>query len=274
MIVSLDQIERLWWAYLTLNVERYLVFALATWSVLWIALSGLLKNRRIRAAGPPVRQMTWELLLSVRTVAVFATAGAAMNLTSRAGLYPLADVAAHWGTAWMWASLVLMIVGHDAYYYWTHRAMHHRRMFRLVHKQHHSSHNPSPFTAYSFDVAEAVILVSFVILWPLAVPTPWPVIQLFILHQIARNTLLHAGYELMPARADGRPMLDWLTTTTHHDLHHAKAGFNFGLYFTWWDRWMGTENPDYRAAFARAAGRPLLASAPRTAGARDAVLAS
>jgi hypothetical protein len=57
----------------------------------------------------------------------------------------------------------------------------------------------------------------------------------------------------MPATVRGRPMIDWLTTTTHHDLHHAQPDSNFGLYFTWWDRWMGTENPGLQAAFARAA---------------------
>jgi sterol desaturase/sphingolipid hydroxylase (fatty acid hydroxylase superfamily) len=86
------------------------------------------------------------------------------------------------------------------------------------------------------------------------------VVSLFIVHQIVKNTLAHCGYELMPAAADGRPLLDWLTTTTHHDLHHAESDSNFGLYFTWWDRWMGTENPHYRAAFARAATRRTTAT--------------
>jgi sterol desaturase/sphingolipid hydroxylase (fatty acid hydroxylase superfamily) len=101
------------------------------------------------------------------------------------------------------------------------------------------------------------MMAGFVVVWPFIVPTAWPVIPLFMIHQIARNTLAHCGYELMPAAADGRPRLDWLTTTTHHDLHHARAGSNFGLYFTWWDRWMGTENPDYYAAFAAAVRSPI-----------------
>jgi sterol desaturase/sphingolipid hydroxylase (fatty acid hydroxylase superfamily) len=29
-------------------------------------------------------------------------------------------------------------------------------------------------------------------------------------------------------------------------MHHEHAPRNFGLYFTWWDRLMGTEHPDYR----------------------------
>jgi len=31
------------------------------------------------------------------------------------------------GWAWWWLSLVLIIVAHDAYFYWTHRWLHRRR---------------------------------------------------------------------------------------------------------------------------------------------------
>jgi hypothetical protein len=88
-----------------------------------------------------------------------------------------------------------------------------------------------------------------------------------MLHQIVRNTLGHSGYELYPARRDGRPLLDFMTTTTHHDLHHAQAGWNYGLYFTWWDRLMGTEHPDYYARFAAASGaRRIARLGPAAAG--------
>ena len=62
------------------------------------------------------------------------------------------------------------------------------------------------------------------------------------------------------ARADGKPWLDWLTTTTHHDLHHAQAGWNYAPWFTWWARWMGTEHPEYHARYAAIARRPLLSA--------------
>ena len=87
-------------------------------------------------------------------------------------------------------------------------------------------------------------------IWLLLVPVPWIAFGLFMLHQIARNVIGHSGYELFPAGKDGKPLFDWMTTVTHHDLHHAQAGWNYGLYFTWWDRWMGTEHPEYLARFA------------------------
>jgi sterol desaturase/sphingolipid hydroxylase (fatty acid hydroxylase superfamily) len=56
----------------------------------------------------------------------------------------------------------------------------------------------------------------------------------------------HCGYELFPRGWADRPILGLVTMVTHHDMHHEHAPRNFGLYFTWWDRLMGTEHPDYR----------------------------
>ncbi|THD62794.1 sterol desaturase family protein [Phenylobacterium sp.] len=251
----LSDLPGIWLSDAFADTRRYVVFAAAVWFTLWVALAWLLRRRRIRAERPAPRQMAFEFLFSIRSILIFSTISIGITVLDRLGAYPLADMATHWGPVWFGVSLVGMILGHDAYYYWVHRWMHHPRRFRAFHRRHHRSHNPSPFTAYSFDVREAVMMVSFVVLWPLVTPTPWGVIPLFIVHQIFRNTLLHSGYELMPARADGRPLIDWLTTTTHHDLHHAEAGYNHGLYFTWWDRWMGTEHPDYHARYAAAAWR-------------------
>ena len=254
----LNDFAHIWWGNLRVDLLRYVTFAFAVWVVLWVVLRVPLRGRKIRQEIPPPGQLVIEFLYSVRSVAIFSTVGIGIAMLQRAGLYPLASVGASWGPVWFWTSLVLMVVGQDAWIYWTHRWMHHPRRFRVFHRRHHKSHNPSPFTAYSFDFGEALLMVAFVALWPLVVPTPWPVIGLFMIHQIFRNTILHAGYELTPARRDGRPWLDWLTTTTHHDLHHAQAGYNFAPWFTWWDRWLGTEHPQYLARYAEAAGRPYL----------------
>ena len=79
----------------------------------------------------------------------------------------------------------------------------------------------------------------------LILPAHPAAILVFVTHMMLRNAVGHSGYEFFPADRDGKPLFDWMTTVTHHDLHHAHAGYNLGLYFTWWDRWMGTEHPNY-----------------------------
>lgn len=256
MHAFLTDLGRLWLGELIPTLTRYVFFAVAVWLALWVLLAGVLKARKIREATPPARQLAVEFIHSLRSMAIFATTGVAITLASKSGAYPLAAMGSTWGPAWFAASVVIGVIAHDAYFYWVHRLMHDPRLFRRTHRRHHRSNNPSPFTAYSFDVGEAVLMVGFAVIWPFVFPTPWGAMQWIMLHQIVRNTFLHCGYELMPARADGRPWLGFLTTTTHHDLHHAQAGWNYGAWFTWWDRWMGTEHPDYRARFARVAWRP------------------
>jgi sterol desaturase/sphingolipid hydroxylase (fatty acid hydroxylase superfamily) len=237
------------------DITRYIIAAPLTWLVLCVLLAPLLAHRKIRPERPPALQHVVELLCSIRSVAVFSTVSLMTLGLERAGLLWGPEIRMGGGIAWIAVSFVLTVVAHDAWFYWSHRLMHHPRLFRHFHRRHHRSHNPTPFTAYSFDVGEAAVMASFTVIWLLLVPIAWPAFGLFMLHQIARNVIGHSGYELFPARRDGRPMFDWMTTVTHHDLHHAQAGWNYGLYFTWWDRWMGTEHPQYHARFAAVATR-------------------
>jgi sterol desaturase/sphingolipid hydroxylase (fatty acid hydroxylase superfamily) len=262
MMDFLEALSGQWLSNMTNDVTRYAIFAIGVWLVLCVLLAGVMKGRKVRPESPPARQLVIEFLISLRSVAIFSTIALIPYILERAGWLHGHTIALSWGPVWFWISLVLMIIAHDAYFYWVHRAMHHPRLFRRFHRRHHLSHNPSPFTAYSFDLAEAAAMGTFVPIWVMIVPTAWGAVGLFVLHQIVRNTFGHSGYEIMPARKNGRPLIDWLTTTTHHDLHHAQAGWNYGLYFTWWDRWMGTEHPEYHVRFAKAVGMAKAAAEP------------
>nr|WP_285887399.1 sterol desaturase family protein [Hydrogenophaga intermedia] len=182
-------------------------------------------------------------------------------LLSKAGTVEIyADVAER-GWVWWWASLVLIIVAHDAWFYWTHRALHHRRWFRAVHGRHHASLHPTPWAAYAFHPVEALVQAVFLPLFLLVVPMHEGAIAVFLVHMILRNTIGHCAHELLPWRWTPRGWLGWVTPVSHHHFHHARNRGNFGLYFTWWDRWCGTEDPDYlrhgdaRFGKAKAAGQ-------------------
>ena len=244
------------------DTARYLIGAGGVYLLVWIVLARALRNRKIRQASPDWRQMRREILASLRTAAIFAGVGG----LSIAGLMA-AGVDVVYGDpqarGWVYFgfSTMALIVLHDAWFYWTHRLIHHRKLFRRLHREHHKSHNPSPWTAYSFDPGEAAVNAIYLPLVLLFVPSSGLAIFIFVNHMMIRNAMGHSGYELFPARRNGRPLFDWMTSVTHHDLHHAQAGWNFGLYFTWWDRLMGTEHPLYHEKFAEAVRKPLDGSA-------------
>ena len=59
------------------------------------------------------------------------------------------------------------------------------------------------------------------------------------------NVLGHLGYEVYPKGWVKFPLLKFKTASIHHNMHHQLFNGNYALYFTWWDKWMGTEFKDY-----------------------------
>jgi ring-1,2-phenylacetyl-CoA epoxidase subunit PaaE len=57
---------------------------------------------------------------------------------------------------------------------------------------------------------------------------------------LLNNIKSHLGYEFYPRWFENTP-LKYLANSTHHNLHHTRYNGNYGLFFTFWDRWLGTE---------------------------------
>ena len=71
----------------------------------------------------------------------------------------------------------------------------------------------------------------------------------FLIFMTSRDVIGHLGMELHPRSFIADGVFSVCTTTTHHAMHHWHFEGNYGLYFTWWDRWMGTMRPDYETTF-------------------------
>jgi lathosterol oxidase len=250
---------------LTLELGRYLVAAALMSIATWVFWRAYFWRRRIQEREPTRADYRREILASLRTTVIFALVGLSLYFAATNGLLTVYNDFSVQGPLYFAVTLAAMIVAQDAYFYWTHRAMHHPRLFRHFHRTHHKSHTPTPWAAYAFDAPEALVHVAFVPLWIALVPMHDLAVYLFVTYQIVRNVMGHAGVEVSPV--SGRPsrLFGWLTTTTHHDLHHQNAHANFALYFTWWDRWMGTEHADYQARVADIANRPCALRTPKAA---------
>lgn len=247
---------------LPLDFLRYAIGAGGTYLLVNLMLSRSLSGRKIRPDSPDAHQMRAEIAASLRTIAIFSLSGAVLVAGGTAlGVIGIDRSVAVRGWGYYGLNVAALVILHDAWFYWTHRLIHHPKIFRRVHGLHHKSRNPSPWTAYSFNVGEAVVNAVFMPLSLLIVPSSGLAVFTFLAVMILKNATGHCGYELFPSRRNGRPLFDWLTSVTHHDLHHAQAGWNYGIYFTFWDRIMGTEHPLYHEKFAAAVRKPLDGSA-------------
>lgn len=163
----------------------------------------------------------------------------------------------HWGWfrfyedpsryGWVYLSVapILLIILHDAYFYWVHRLMHHPRLFRIFHRVHHRSSSPTPFTIYSFHPLEAAVECQFVPIASLLLPIHPSTLLIFLVVTFNVNLISHLGYELYGPGFWKSGWSEVLTTATYHHLHHGRPRYNFGFYFRFWDRFCGTEDPRY-----------------------------
>jgi sterol desaturase/sphingolipid hydroxylase (fatty acid hydroxylase superfamily) len=242
-----------WLSIFSADLLRYAIGVGVVVATLFGPLRQFAERRRIQARSATRADVSREVLCSLRTAAVYATVGlGTVEIIERGWTRMYTSISASNGW-WLPVSVLALLVLHDAYFYWVHRLMHHPRLFRHVHRTHHLSRTPTSWAAYSFSVSEAALMALFVPLVLQLLPVHPLALSVFLILMILRNAMGHCGVEFHPPGWVDGP-LDALTTTTHHDLHHQQPSGNYGLYFTWWDRLMGTELPGYRTAFRNLTG--------------------
>ncbi len=138
-------------------------------------------------------------------------------------------------------SLLLYLAAHDSWFYWTHRWMHHPRLFRVAHAVHHASRPPTAWAAMSFHPWEsltgAIVIPALVFLIPIHVAVLAAVLTIMTVMGVSN----HMGWEMFPRWIVHGPAGRWLITASHHQRHHDFYRCNYGLYFRVWDRLCGTD---------------------------------
>jgi sterol desaturase/sphingolipid hydroxylase (fatty acid hydroxylase superfamily) len=147
------------------------------------------------------------------------------------------------------ASIALFMILYESYYYWLHRWMHSPSIFKIVHKVHHQSIHPTVFTSFSFHPLEAVLQFIFIPIAIILIPIHYYALGIVLTIWTISAVVNHAGVEIFPKNFTRHPIGKWMIGSTHHDLHHKEFRTNFGLYLTFWDRWMKTENLKFEKQF-------------------------
>jgi lathosterol oxidase len=167
------------------------------------------------------------------------------------------DNAFLWGLSQiLWIILVLFIL--DFTFYWSHRAMHSRALYNLVHSTHHRFIEPSAFASYAMNSMEAAFLASTMIFVPyLIVPYNTSVADISAFIHVSWAGFIHSGFE--SSGWSRRPLLRYIYSPSHHYIHHRRGVGNYGIYFTFWDKLMGTEDTDFvNLVSPQGASEPIL----------------
>lgn len=192
-----------------------------------------------------MREIGWSALSSV----IFAILAAVCYAAYQKGWTRVYTEIYDYPLWYFFFSIIVVLFLYETYYYWLHRWMHIPRIFRIVHRVHHESIHTSVFTSFSFHPLEAFLQFLFIPFVILILPIHYIALGIVLLLMTISAVINHAGVEVFPKRFHEHLIGKWLIGATHHDLHHKEFKNNFGLYFTFWDRWMKTESDKYTDTF-------------------------
>src|SRR5690606_36205226 len=101
---------------------------------------------------------------------------------------------------WWWGplSIVVYLLLHDAWFYWTHRWKHRPALFRAAHAVHHASRPPTAWAAMSFHPLEALtgaVVIPFLVF---VVPIHAAALLVVLAVMTVMGVTNHMGWELFP----------------------------------------------------------------------------
>ena len=231
----------IWGALFLILMLRYLGINGAYNYLFFGVLRDKAQKRFVHDTAIKRKQQEMEVKRSTIASLIFATTGVAILAAWQLGwikIYYTADLSDWW---YIPLTIGFYLFAHETYYYWLHRAMHHPRIYRKVHKWHHESIHTNAFTSFSFHPIESLLQALFLPVFLLIVPLHLFVLLGLLLLMTLSATMNHGNVELYGPKFLRSRIGKYFIGATHHDAHHRYFLCNYGLYFSFWDRWMGTE---------------------------------
>jgi Delta7-sterol 5-desaturase len=220
------------------------------------------KVRKVTERSYSPRQFRKEVTWSLITGSIFA-AVAVLTLWLYQKGYTLVYLQPdEKGWLWLPTGLLLAMFLHETYYYLLHRWMHNPKVFRVLHQVHHESNITSPWTAFSFHPLEGLLQAIVLPITLMIIPMHPYVLLLQLTIMTFSSVINHLNIEIYPQSFNKHFIGRWLIGATHHSLHHKQFKYNYGLYFTFWDKWKGTESPNYNDLFETKTSRSVKEHSP------------
>lgn len=148
-----------------------------------------------------------------------------------------------------WQLLVCTQVD-DCLFYWTHRLLHHRLIYKHVHKQHHQFRHPVALaTEFAHPIEDIFCNTLSTVAGPLLLGAHISVVWGYFAMKLWQSIDAHCGFDL-PFPLSPWSAIRWMDCAPAHDFHHAHNAGNYGGYTIFWDWLCGTDR-SYREYIKR-----------------------
>ncbi|KAK8081777.1 Delta(7)-sterol 5(6)-desaturase [Apiospora saccharicola] len=135
----------------------------------------------------------------------------------------------------LWYNVVqfpLFLIFTDFLVYWIHRGLHHKLVYKTLHKPHHRWIMPTPYASHAFHpldgFAQSIPYHMFPFLFPLQKVS---YVALFVFVNLW-TILIHDGEYVANS--------PFINGAACHTMHHLYFNYNYGQYTTLWDRLGGS----------------------------------
>ena len=137
-------------------------------------------------------------------------------------------------------SVVLFLLFTDFLIYWIHRGLHHKSVYKYLHKTHHLWKVPTPFASHAFHPIDGFLQSCPYHIYPFLFPLHKIVYLSLFLAVNFWTVSIHDGDYRVPEVL--KPIING---SAHHTDHHLLYNYNYGQFFTLWDRIGGSfRTPD------------------------------
>ncbi len=230
-------------AFFGIILLRYFLIAGATYWFFYQPFS--LVKREVPHSFPTWQSIQQDIQLSVLSAGVFAIAAALIMTAYSLGITRLYSHPQQYGLWYLGISYITVLILQDTYFYFTHRLFHHPSLFCWLHQGHHRSRYPTPWTSFAFDPLEAVGQSLFLIAIAFIIPLHFITLIAILTTMTVWAIINHLGIDRLPLAFPHHWLGEWFIGPAHHSLHHLKYTKHYGLYFTFWDKLLNTQELNY-----------------------------
>ena len=245
LFLILNELCLNWLAFFGIITSRYFLICGATHLLLYSVLVNYYTHSYL-----PQKPLSWKIIkkdmeLSVISGIVFAFCAALVFIAYSLGFTSLYTSIDKYGLWYLSISFVILLILQDTYFYFMHRLFHHPLLFKKLHSGHHRSKEPTLWTSFAFDPIEALIQATFFVCIVFILPLHYITLFTALIVMTIWALFNHLGFEFFEPSFYSHWLGKWFIGSKHHLVHHRKYTLHYGLYFTFWDKILGTQDPSY-----------------------------